>query len=263
MVMQRAGARRLPVRLPDFGTCALLTIGKSTANLTDAAAKRQEPGGGPGFALKQAMATPLLAWFGLVVMMGGTPPPPSHHLLDGVTFLPTVTVGPVDRAINFDDQIQQPAPPAPTPRHTGIKATLTGLVTDVKHLPSRQNLFITLIGAGAALAIHPLDDNIHQHFASSESGDAFFKPGKYQSASPTRCSRRRSRSTQSGASMTSRKFRISGWDLLRSIVISEGITQTLKYLTQRERPDGSDSHSFPSGHAADTFAVGRPRSSAI
>jgi membrane-associated phospholipid phosphatase len=30
--------------------------------------------------------------------------------------------------------------------------------------------------------------------------------------------------------------------------------QTLKYATQRERPDGSDNHSFPSGHAADTFA---------
>jgi membrane-associated phospholipid phosphatase len=28
----------------------------------------------------------------------------------------------------------------------------------------------------------------------------------------------------------------------------------LKYTTRRERPDGSSKNSFPSGHAADTFA---------
>lgn len=37
--------------------------------------------------------------------------------------------------------LQPPAGPPPTPEHTGIKATLKDLVTDVKHLPSMQNLF--------------------------------------------------------------------------------------------------------------------------
>ena len=36
--------------------------------------------------------------------------------------------------------------------------------------------------------------------------------------------------------------------------MSEALTQTLKYTTKRERPDGSSKNSFPSGHAADTFA---------
>jgi membrane-associated phospholipid phosphatase len=43
-------------------------------------------------------------------------------------------------------------------------------------------------------------------------------------------------------------------DLIQSLAISEGITQTLKYTTRRERPDHSSRNSFPSGHAADTFA---------
>jgi membrane-associated phospholipid phosphatase len=43
-------------------------------------------------------------------------------------------------------------------------------------------------------------------------------------------------------------------DLLRALAVSEGLTQPLKYATRRERPDHSDKHSFPSGHAADTFA---------
>ena len=35
---------------------------------------------------------------------------------------------------------------------------------------------------------------------------------------------------------------------------SEALTEALKYTTRRERPDGSGKNSFPSGHAADTFA---------
>ena len=43
-------------------------------------------------------------------------------------------------------------------------------------------------------------------------------------------------------------------DLIEALVMSEALTQTLKYTTRRERPDQSGKNSFPSGHAADTFA---------
>jgi membrane-associated phospholipid phosphatase len=45
-----------------------------------------------------------------------------------------------------------------------------------------------------------------------------------------------------------------GMDLLRALAISEALVEGLKYTTRRERPDGSGKTSFPSGHAADTFA---------
>ncbi len=45
-----------------------------------------------------------------------------------------------------------------------------------------------------------------------------------------------------------------GMDLIRAVAIAEGLTQALKYTTRRERPDHSGRNSFPSGHAADTFA---------
>ena len=43
-------------------------------------------------------------------------------------------------------------------------------------------------------------------------------------------------------------------DLIQALLISEGLAQGLKYATRRERPDLSGKTSFPSGHAADTFA---------
>jgi hypothetical protein len=45
-----------------------------------------------------------------------------------------------------------------------------------------------------------------------------------------------------------------GSDLIQSLLIAEGLTQALKYTVRRERPDQSGRNSFPSGHAADTFA---------
>ena len=45
-----------------------------------------------------------------------------------------------------------------------------------------------------------------------------------------------------------------GMDLIQALAVSEFMTQTLKHITNRERPDQSNNTSFPSGHAADTFA---------
>src|SRR3954468_14336558 len=39
------------------------------------------------------------------------------------------------------------------------------LVDDVKHLPRLNSLYWLAGGSAATLAIHPLDDNINQHFA--------------------------------------------------------------------------------------------------
>jgi membrane-associated phospholipid phosphatase len=46
-----------------------------------------------------------------------------------------------------------------------------------------------------------------------------------------------------------------GMDLLRAQIIAELFVEPLKYTVRRERPDGSNNQSFPSGHAAVTFAT--------
>ena len=48
---------------------------------------------------------------------------------------------------------------------------------------------------------------------------------------------------------------ITGADIMRSQILSQTYVQALKYTVQRERPDGSNTQSFPSGHSASAFAT--------
>jgi membrane-associated phospholipid phosphatase len=158
--------------------------------------------------------------------------------------------------IDFGQVIQQPAGPPPTPRHTGIKAMIKGLGVDVTHLPSRQNLFWVGVGSGLALAAHPFDDNVHSYFvgnSSDSSVDKAFKPGAIVGATVTLLG---SAAIVYAVGRFKDEPKVShvGMDLIRSVLIAEGLTQALKYTTRRERPDLSGRNSFPSGHAADTFA---------
>src|SRR5438105_1296754 len=79
--------------------------------------------------------------------------------------------------VDFDQVVQQPAGPPPTPRHTGVKALVKSLVSDVKHLPSKENLFWVVVGSGLALAVHPLDDNVNHGLVGNDTADKVFKPG--------------------------------------------------------------------------------------
>ncbi|HEX7136396.1 MAG TPA: phosphatase PAP2 family protein, partial [Vicinamibacterales bacterium] len=159
-------------------------------------------------------------------------------------------------AAALDDPLpleQQPAGPIPTPRHTGVKMMGKQLWIDVKNLPARENFIWAGVGGGLALAVHPLDDNVQQGLVGNSTAEKFFKPGAIIGDTWTLL----------GASTivyvvgrTKDSPRVShvGMDLIRAIAISEMMVQTLKYTTRRERPDGSGKNSFPSGHAADTFA---------
>jgi membrane-associated phospholipid phosphatase len=156
-------------------------------------------------------------------------------------------------AMDFGQLIPQPAGPPPTPRHTGIKAMAKGLVTDVKHLPSKENLMWAGIGGGLALAVHPLDDDINRKLVGNKTAEHFFKAGEVVGELGTLLG---TAATVYAVGRLKDQPKVShvGMDLIQSLAISEGLTQTLKYITRRERPDHSSRNSFPSGHAADTFA---------
>jgi membrane-associated phospholipid phosphatase len=51
------------------------------------------------------------------------------------------------------------------------------------------------------------------------------------------------------------RFRAMSYDLLDATIVNFGYTELLKVTVKRERPDGSDNKSFPSGHASNAFTL--------
>lgn len=142
----------------------------------------------------------------------------------------------------------------PTPPHTGVRALFFNLVEDVQHLPSKQNLYLTGIGAGLAAAAHPADSGLNARLVSHyDTVNKAFAPGKYVGNTPEQIA------LSVGTFVYGRLFHQPkvahlGNDLLQAQLLTEMLVQPIKLGTHRERPDGSNAHSFPSGHAAITFA---------
>ncbi|MEO7192140.1 MAG: phosphatase PAP2 family protein [Vicinamibacterales bacterium] len=171
------------------------------------------------------------------------PPAVSQTPTASILFRPTVLL---------DQVVQKPEGPPPTPKHTGFRATLKNIGTDFLHLPSRTNLFWAGLGGGLALAVHPIDDNVNAHLVGKGSVHNFFLPGKYLGAYALVGTT----ATIYAVGRIQDKQKVShlGMDLIRALVVDEVLTQIIKRSVGRERPDGSDHKSFPSGHASSTFA---------
>jgi membrane-associated phospholipid phosphatase len=58
-----------------------------------------------------------------------------------------------------------------------------------------------------------------------------------------------------GKAFGNKQVAFVGRDIVRAQVVSQVMVQALKVTVQRDRPDHSDSMSFPSGHAASAFAT--------
>jgi hypothetical protein len=143
----------------------------------------------------------------------------------------------------------------PTPAHTGIHALFGDLGEDIKHLPEMQNVLIAAIGGGLALAVHPADRtfnaNLQGHYGTV---NAVFAPGKYLGDTPEQVAL--SLGTYAfGRWRDQPKVAHLGMDLLQAQILTEMMVEPLKFSVRRLRPDGSNRQSFPSGHAAITFAT--------
>jgi hypothetical protein len=109
------------------------------------------------------------------------------------------------------------------------------------------------VGSGLALAAHPFDDNVNRYMVGNTTAEKVFKPGRIIGSLGTLLG---SASTVYAVGRIKDAPKVShvGMDLIQSLALAEGLTQTLKYTTRRDRPDHSARTSFPSGHASDTFA---------
>ena len=155
----------------------------------------------------------------------------------------------------------QSTQPPPEPGHTGFKALAVETWGDFKAFPRRRSTWVILgIGAGAAAAVHPVDDNVNAHLQGSDAAASFFAPGKWIGSAYV----------QVGASVgiylvgryalphadgeRTNKVSHIGFDMLRALAVSQTFTQVIKNTVRRDRPTGVCC-AFPSGHASAAFAT--------
>jgi membrane-associated phospholipid phosphatase len=121
-------------------------------------------------------------------------------------------------------------------------------------LPASDNLYLGLLGGGAALVSHPFDRSLNAAFISHDDvTNDFFAAGKYLGNTPEQVAL--SLGTYVFGRVTDKpKVSHIGMDFLRAQMLTEVMVEPLKFSVRRERPDGSNRQSFPSGHAAITFA---------
>ena len=124
---------------------------------------------------------------------------------------------------------------------------------DFKSFPTQQNLLWLPVGGGLSGLSHEADDELTAYLSSSGVARTL-KPGKVIGGALA----------QAGAAFAtygigrlikSPTTASVGADLVRAQVLTQGITQGIKLVAGRTRPDGT-SRSFPSGHTASAFATG-------
>ncbi|MBI4373328.1 MAG: phosphatase PAP2 family protein [Deltaproteobacteria bacterium] len=109
-------------------------------------------------------------------------------------------------------------------------------------------------GAGATLGIHAADDEIQQKFHPSDpmggAKDVFNIMGNGLLLGGAVLT-----GTIVSKLIDAPKATRTAGTMLESLGITYTLTYALKFSVQRQRPDGSNSLSFPSGHASGTFAL--------
>jgi PAP2 superfamily len=193
------------------------------------------------------------------IIKSDTPPETAASSTDSPSSPPQLPVPPeastpvtYRASSTFGQVVSKPDGAPPTPQHTGIMAMIKGLGHDVMNLPSRENLLWVGIGTGVSLAVHPLDPHVNDDLSGPVLHNVF-EPGAILGQSYTLLG---IAGTIYAVGRIKDEPKVShmGMDLIRSVAIAEFMTESLKYTVRRERPDGSDTLSFPSGHSADTMA---------
>lgn len=164
----------------------------------------------------------------------------------------------------FDQDPQPPEQPAPPPagEGTGIGGFVKGTTSDLMAFPRRRSTWVILaIGAGAAGLAHPIDNDVNARLVGSSFVSDVFAPGKWVgnpfvqlgSAAGVWVAGRLILPRVKGISPDNKVSHL-GLDLLRAVAVSQAFTHAIKATARRDRPTGKCC-SFPSGHAATTFAT--------
>jgi hypothetical protein len=123
---------------------------------------------------------------------------------------------------------------------------------------TRENLVTLGVGLGAAWGAGRFDQEIARSGLNSELNggtalDGVFEAGEYLGGSLAQVGGAFA-TYGLGKAFEREGVERLGRDLVRAQVVTQSLTLGVKLLVRRERPDGSNQASFPSGHASGAFA---------
>jgi len=125
---------------------------------------------------------------------------------------------------------------------------------DLWHFISWDTAAVLGIGGGAALVGHIWDDDLAGELETNIRLNDAMQPGHTYGAFSVQALVGVGLYT-GGWIAKKQGLAVTGADIMRAQILSQAYVQAIKYATQRERPDGSNSLSFPSGHSASAFAT--------
>jgi len=129
---------------------------------------------------------------------------------------------------------------------------LPNLGRNLVHVVDKDNLKPFVIGAASTGASAVFDDSVQRYFEDhsyeniGEVGEALGQPIAVSAAAAALL--------VSGRVAKGARYRAATYDVAQAFLVNAAWTGALKYAVGRERPDGSNNHSFPSGHTSNAFA---------
>ena len=151
---------------------------------------------------------------------------------------------------------QTPASPVPPagPKVPSLGAVFREVPGDLWHFISWDTATVLGIGGGAAAIGHIWDDDFADELETNVSLNDAMAPGETVGAFTVHTLFGVGLYTTGWFAKKDRLARVGG-DIMRAQILSQVYVQAIKYTVQRERPDQSNSVSFPSGHSASAFAT--------
>jgi hypothetical protein len=120
---------------------------------------------------------------------------------------------------------------------------------------NKKHLLFLAIGAGTTALVHEADPKIQRKFHPKRPMGNTLDNIMHYGAHPLVLGGATLMAFGISKGIGAEKAAITAGTLLEALVLTEAITVSLQLVTRRERPDGSNSRSFPSGHASGAFAL--------
>jgi membrane-associated phospholipid phosphatase len=142
-------------------------------------------------------------------------------------------------------------PPHPSAPDRPLTQIFRNLGEDIRALPSADTAIVLGTGAGIAVVLHPIDDNVST-WVSEQAPSGYTKIGRTIGDGWI----------QGGAALATYAVGVAahhqptahlGSDLIRGQLLNAIVTRGTKLIAQRARPGSNSTDSFPSGHSSASF----------